>query len=268
MLDEPLKTWVAEIVNRLTRRLGATGTRGELLVAFCGATVGLTEAVVQVRGLILDGYRIRTAFSDNAQNLIGPWIEEQLLGFPFVRRLAGLDWYSTLDEAIALVVPALSLNTAAKVCALIGDTLPSTLMLHGLAAGKPVLVAVNGADPDNRHWKKSGPGPAPAFRQAANRRLQTLKDYGCRLTDVNRLRSEINRILPASMPQVPDSIQGGAQPAAVQGVMDVAQRVVTAAYIRQARDRSLSLRLAPGAIVTPLAQEAARSAGVKLICTE
>ena len=132
-MDEPIKSLVAEIINRIAKRLGATGARGELLVVFSGATVGLAEAINQVRRLIIDGYRIRSAFSDNAQNLIGLWIDDQLLGFPFVRKLSGSDWYSALSETRAVVVPALSLNTAAKVSSLIGDTLPTTLMLHALA---------------------------------------------------------------------------------------------------------------------------------------
>ena len=264
-MDEPIKSWVAEIINRIAKRLGATGARGELLVVFSGATVGLTAAINQVRRLILDGYRIRTVFSDNAQNLIGFWIDDQLLGFPFVRKLSGPDWYSALNETRAVVVPALSLNTAAKVSSLIGDTLPTTLMLHALAASKPLIVAVNGTNPDNRHWGGSDPGPTPAFRRAALLRLKTLEDYGCRLTDVNRLHAEVKRVLFASEPRPPALAQTGAPIETANRVLDVGQRIVTAAHICQARDRGMALRLVKGAIVTPLAQDMAMSAGVKLI---
>ena len=265
-MDEPVKSLVAEIVRRLTERMGADGSRGELLVVFSGATVGLAQAAAQVRGLILDGYRIRTVFSDNARNLMGTWVEDQLLGFPFVRGLSGSDWYLALGEAMAVVVPALSLNTASKVSCLIGDTLPATLMLHGLAWGKPVLAAVNGADPGNRHWKGSaGPGPAQAFRKAALRRLVTLKEYGCRLTDVDRLRAEVNRVLSGPGRQGTGAEHAGAHPGTVRQALDVSRRVVTAAHIHLARDRNMDLRLIPGAVVTPLARETAVSAGVKLI---
>ena len=264
-MDEPIKSWVAEIINRIAKRLGATGVRGELLVVFSGATVGLDEAVNQVRRLILDGYRIRTAFSDNAQNLIGPLIDDQLLGFPFVRKLLGSDWYSALSETRAVVVPALSLNTAAKVSSLIGDTLPTTIMLHAMAASKPLIVAVNGADPDNRHWRGSDPGTAPAFRRAAHLHLKTLEDYGCRLTDVNRLRAEVNRLFFVSKPHPPTLAQTDAPNGTANQVLNVGQRIVTAAHICQARNRGMALRFAKGAIVTPLARDMAMSAGVKLI---
>ena len=266
-MDEDVKRLVAEIINRLAQRLGADGTKGELVVVFSGATVEMADAMAQVRGLVYDGYQVLTAFSDSAKALFGPWVADQLLGLPFVREIPPSDWYPAFTRARAVVVPLLSLNTAAKVSHLIADTLPTNIMLHALAGGKPLFIAPNGAHPLDRHWG-SMTSPAPAFRQAAQERLNTLKHFGCRFSDVKNLRAEVNRVLdgPGSAGGVLNGSLSG-RPAR-QGAVTPVQRVVTAAHVRQARDRGGDLCLSPGAVVTPLARELAMREGVKLMSAE
>lgn len=263
-MDEHVKPLVEEIIKRLAHRLGAHGKRGEIIVVFSGATVGMADAVAQVRGLIFDGYSVQTAFSENAGSLFGSWIDDQLLGLPFVSAISPSNWYSAFTGARAVVVPLLSLNTAAKVSHLIADTLPANLMLHALADGKPLIASPNGAHPEESHWarKKSA---APAFRQAALERLKRLESFGCQLTDVKNLRIEVNRVLTVPVPRAGDSNRAFSSVPEHEGLITPGQRVVTAAHIRQARDRGAGLRLAPGAVVTPLARDLAMRAGVKLM---
>jgi hypothetical protein len=264
MMDEQVKRLVEEIINRLAQRLGADGTRGELVVVFSGATVGMADAMTQLRGLIFDGYKVVTAFSENARDLLGSWVEDQLLGLPHVSAMAPSNWYSAFMDASAVVVPLLSLNTAAKASYLIGDTLPTNLMLHSLAQGKPLFAASNGAHPEERHWRQKS-GVAPAFRQSALDRLKTLEDFGCRLTDVKNLRMVINRALTGPVSYRGDSHGLLSRTPEHQELINPGQRVVTAAHIRQARDRGVGFHLSPGVIVTPLARELAMSVGVKLM---
>jgi hypothetical protein len=266
-MDEYAKELVAEIIKRLAQRLGADGTKGELVVVFSGATVGMVDAMVQVRGLIYDGYRVLTAFSDNAKILLGNWVADQLLGQPFVRPITSSNWYSAFSEAKAVVVPLLSLNTAAKVSNLIADSLPANLMLHSLAGGKPLFAASNGAHPEEHHWARKT-GAAPEFRQAALERLKILAGFGCRLSDVKNLRHEVNRVLsgPSSPPGT--SVRSLSKVPEQPAIIIPVERVVTAAHVRQARDRGADLRLAPGTVVTPLAREMATSTGVKLMYSE
>ena len=71
MTREEVPGLVAEVVSRLAPRLGADGRRGRLVVAFSGATASLPETVGQCRLLVLDGYRLRLAFSPAAEQLFG-----------------------------------------------------------------------------------------------------------------------------------------------------------------------------------------------------
>lgn len=266
-MDEQTKRVVKEIIERLAQRFGADGTKGKLVVVFSGATVGMDEAMQQVKGLIYDGYQVLTAFSDNAQDMFGTWIEDQLLGLPFVDAIVPSNWYSVFTEAKAVVVPLLSLNTAAKVSSLIADTLPANLMLHALAAGKPLCAALNGAHPGEHHWVAGG-NAAPAFRQAALARLKRLETFGCRLTYVKNLRNEVNRAIAGSAPPFKTSAGILSGVSDHEGFVTLAQGVVTAAYIREAHKQGAGLCLPPGAIITPLARDLAMRMGVKLIDSE
>jgi hypothetical protein len=263
-MDEHEKRLVAEIIKRLSQQLGADGTKGEIVVAFSGATVGMSVAMAQVRELIYDGYQVLTAFSENAKALFGSWVEDQLLGLPYIRSVAPSNWHSAFTGARAVVVPLLSLNTAAKVSQLIADTLPTNLMLHALAGGKPLIAAKNGVYPDDRLLTERA-AAVPAFQKAVQDRLKTLEGFGCQFTDVKNLRIEVNKALREPKPQAVDSVQSFSKIPEHETFITLGQRLITAAHIRQAGDRGVSLRLAAGTVVTPLAKELAMNTGVKLI---
>ena len=266
MMDEHSKRLVSETINRLSQQFGADGSEGEIIVVFSGATVEMSEAMTQVKGLIYDGYQVLTAFSENAKNMFGSWVEDQLLGLPFIRSIAPSNWYPSFTCARAVVVPLLSLNTAAKVSHLIADTLPTNLMLHALACGKPLIAAPNGVCPEG-HLLTENAGAAPAFRQAVQERLKTLEGFGCRFADVKSLRTLINRTLSDLKHSAGDPTRSLSMISEHETFITLGERLITAAHIRQARDRGVGLRLIPGAVVTPLARELAMNAGVKLICS-
>jgi hypothetical protein len=263
-MDDRIKHLVEEIIKRVAGRLGADGTQGELVVAFSGTTVGRDDAVNQVRGLIYDGYRILIAFSENAKNLFGAWIEDQLLGLPFVSPVDPSDWYSVFAAARAVVVPLLSLNTAARVAGMITETLPANLMLQALASGKPLFVGLNGVRPEDHHWAQRQ-AATPAFRRAALKRVQTLEDFGGHLIPIRNLRREINRELGMPGVRTESQAQGDSQKSGLGNTIPLNRQVVTAACIREAHIREVGLRLSPGTIVTPLAKDLASRTGVRLI---
>jgi hypothetical protein len=132
MTDEKLQKIVTAVISRIAQQMGADGSRGTLVTVFTGATVAFQEAVWQVRRLILDGYRIQLVFSQNAEDLYGQVMRDQLAGFPNVSFVEPSTWLLALKQAHAIVVPLLSLNTLSKVSMLIADNLPTNLILHGL----------------------------------------------------------------------------------------------------------------------------------------
>jgi hypothetical protein len=190
---EQVMRLVAEVISRLAPRLGADGRRGRLVIAFSGATASLPETLRQCRLLVLDGYRLRLAFSAAAEQLFGSVVRESLEGFPHVDQVDSAQWLGELLESRAVLCPMLSVNTLSKVSVLTADALVPNLLLHGLFMGKPVVLARNGVDLADEGRRALGIDQAtPALRQALDDRLRTVAGYGCRITDGE---------LPAGEPQ-------------------------------------------------------------------
>jgi hypothetical protein len=264
MTDEKLQKIVTAVISRLAQQMGADGSRGTLVTIFTGVTVAFQEAVWQVRRLILDGYRIQLVFSQNAEDLYGQVMRDQLAGFPNVSFLEPSTWLLALKEARAIVVPLLSLNTLSKVSMLIADNLPTNLILHGLFFGKTVLASKTGAHPDGAHWNQNSDSrqSSRALREALLKRLKIVENYGCYLTDTHMLREAVNYFLKDEQgSKVGGPIKTGQKS---NSSIHIVENVVTSAKVRQAYILGVDLTVSPDAVVTPLARDLANQYGVNL----
>ena len=252
MNREQVSRLVAEVISQLAPRLGADGRRGRLVVAFSGATGSFLETLRQCRLLVLDGYRLRLAFSPTAEQFFGSVVRESLDGFPHVDQVDRAQWLGDLYESRAVLCPMLSVNTLSKVSLLTADGLVPNLLLHGLFMGKPVVLARDGVDLAGEGRRALGIDHAtPALRQALDDRLHTVAGYGCRITDVRSLHATANSVLASGSASAP----AGAPPAGP---------LVTAADVRRALRSGEVLSLSAGSLVTPLARDLAMQLGVRL----
>lgn len=257
MNREQVMRLVAEVISRLAPRLGADGRRGRLVIAFSGATASLPETLRQCRLLVLDGYRLRLAFSAAAEQLFGSVVRESLEGFPHVDQVDSAQWLGELLESRAVLCPMLSVNTLSKVSVLTADALVPNLLLHGLFMGKPVVLARNGVDLADEGRRALGIDQAtPALRQALDDRLRTVAGYGCRITDVRSLHATVNSLLVSRSARASaDAPPADALPAGP---------LVTVADVRRAHRADGALSLSPRSLVTPLARDVAMQLGVQL----
>ena len=264
MKQEEIERIVAAVIARLAQRLGADGSRGLLLAVFSGATAGFNEAIQQVRLLVLDGYRIQFAFSHAAEGLYGQYIREQLAGFPHIRSVETARWLTALKDARAVVVPLLSVNTLSKLSHLIADNLATNLLLHALFMGKPVIAAINGADPAGKARKQLNfHRGSPALNRALLQRLRTVADYGCHFTKAERIRETTNSVITAENGLIREPTGIKAQPAGSMLVQS--EKVITATNVLQAHRLGVDLRLHPGSLITPLAHDLAEKYCVVLV---
>jgi hypothetical protein len=263
MSNDQIQELAAKVIRRLARRLGATGKEGSLIVVFSAATVAFGEALGQVRKLILDGFRIQLAFSQAAEHLVSSAVKDGLLGFPHVDTVESTLWLKALQDARAVVVPLLSLNTLSKLALLTPDNAATNIILHALLMAKPVVLARNGADPNDRGREALGFHQGnPALSRAMAARLQTIEDYGCILTDVRDMEDTIKSLLLGK--GTPQARQGKTVSVASFSIHSVSGRFVTAADIMHAQRSGRELSMGSATGVTPLARELARQYGVVL----
>lgn len=262
-MDEQVQALVSAVLGKLLPAMGADGRRGRLIAVFTGATVGLDAAIDQVRSLIIRGFHVRLGFSEMADHLYGDHVRGQLAGFPEWSQLPAFTWLRDLKGAEGVVVPMLSVNTLSKLAALQGDNQTSNLILHGLFTGKPVIVADTGVLRNQGRIELGFHHGAPALWRALDDRLRLAAQYGCVLTDVSRLAELADGLAGngrGDEAQGPSPVAAIAVPAAFAAT----GKVVTQGDVVAAHKSGQVLRLPVGAVITPLARDAASRLGVRL----
>lgn len=86
-----------------------------------------------------------------------------------------------------ILVPALTVNTAAHVAACMADTPAAAIILDGLMRGKNVVVAVDGCCPDNPERIRRGFHMTEILKGKLRENKEALKGYGAWLTTSDQL---------------------------------------------------------------------------------
>jgi flavoprotein len=268
MTKEQIQQIAIEVIGKLAVRLGADGSKGILITLLTAATAEFEQAIDQIRGFVLNGYKIHLLLSENAEGLYGKVLRDQLAGYPHIDSVDASDWLKCLKESNAIVVPLLSLNTLSKISMLIADNLITNIILYALFAGKPVFAGQNGAHPDAGHWRRKPEisEQNPALRQTVLKRMEIVGVYGCHLTDTRNLISSVNKVL--SNKQKTITGPAGKGNSKKGSAISLHVKTVTAVHVRQAHMANADLILPPGALITPLARDLAMTYCVELIKTD
>lgn len=265
MTKEQIQQIAIEVVRRLAVRMGADGNKGTLITVLTGATAEFGPAMDQIRGLVLDGFKIQLLLSENAEALYGSVVRDQLAGFPHIDSVDISDWLKPFQESEAVVVPLLSMNTLSKIYLLIADNPATNLIVHALFAGKPVFAGQNGAHPDSEHWRqKLGVSEqSTVLRQAVLKKMEKIREYGCHLTDTRHLKNVVNEALGKKRRSAAAST--GKDHHRKRSAIFLRDKTVTAAQVRQAHISGADLILPAGAVITPLARDLAMTYRVALV---
>lgn len=175
-------------------------------VLFSGALIGYADAVRSLKELKNDGWELTVVMSKAAdevltkeriQNDIGPdaiYVE----GAPVNGR-------QIIDDNQFVIVPALTINTAAKVANCISDNLLTNMISRAMATGKPIVAAVDGCCPDNEVRAKLGFKVTEAYKARMRNNLEAIQSYGIHLTIDHDLCKKVNKVYTASFDfPVPD----------------------------------------------------------------
>ncbi|MDT8899686.1 flavoprotein [Anaeroselena agilis] len=245
-----------EVLRRLNGGAPAAG-RGDsrkILALFCGGAIGLEPGLAALAELRAYPADVAVVLSAAAEKIVGAERVRDTLGTDTVI-VTAQDPYPgrLLREADAVVVPVLTQNTAAKLARTFSDTLVTTLALQALMLGKPVVMAANAADPQDCGRTSGGMGRAPVnLTRALRDNLRLIESYGVRLVDVKMLAAEVGRCFR------PDP-----EPATLAREKKV---LIDAAAVKAAlATGSGRLAVPRGAIITPLAADAARELNVELV---
>ena len=250
-------------------------------VLFSGALIGYADAVRSLQELKKDGWKLTVVMSKAAgevlteeriKNDIGPeaiYVE----GAPINGR-------QIIDDNQFVLVPALTINTAAKVANCISDNLLTNMISRAMATGKPVVAAVDGCCPDNAVRAKLGFKVTDAYKARMRSNLEALQSYGIHLTVDSNLFNKVNKVYTASFDfPSPDSdakpvqvkAEQAAQPscsgsAAAEEVSGVKLDKKVIGRVDIARNaRYKTIIVGADAVVTALASDEACNRGIAIV---
>jgi len=254
-----LESLADQVVARLRAR------RQTALVLYTGTDLGLAPAAAAIRALRQEGWTLRLVFSEAAGSLHLP---ERLreLGAPADPAGAGSDLDALLGGCGSVLVPALSVNAAAKVAWGFRDCLASRLLARALELGLPVIAATDGCCPDDPERAISGFRVTDAYRSRLRANLEALRSYGFRLVSALELADAARAALaPEGWPARPAAADGPVRPAGACRARAGQRPVFSRSDAVQCLEGEL--RLDRGVLVTPLAADELKRRNVSLILT-
>lgn len=244
---------IEKIVDEVLRRIAACGRRA--LALFCGGSIGAPEARKELRKLLDVGFTLRAVLTPYAELVLGAdWLRAELGDIEIITEASGRAPGALLQETDLILIPVLTLNTAAKVAHGIADTLVATLIMDSLLKGKPVFAARDACDPDHPVRSKLGmTRETAAYRDLLSSNLQRLREYGIRLVPAAELAAHV-------LADVTGAAASG--PAAPEGTV-FCGRVLSRSDVASFTGRLL--KVSRETLVTPLARDLARDRGIDIV---
>ena len=162
MADE---AFVEILAQRVVEKLLAR--QKQALVVYTGSNIGEAAALEAMGRLRGEGFTFRVLLSRGASGLLDV---ERLRSVLEPEKL----WVETPEETPealtarydTILVPAMTVHTAAHVAACMADTPASAVILDGLMRGKNVVVNIDGCCPDHAERLKRGFHMAEPLKQA------------------------------------------------------------------------------------------------------
>ncbi len=256
-----------ELAERVVQKLVERQKRA--LVVFTGSDMGARSALHSLEGLREEGFTYRALMTRSAAAILGT--------DPVRAALAPEElWVETPGQSPevlttrydTILVPTLTVNTAAHVANCMADTPAAAIVLDGLMKGKNVVIAVDGACPDAPERARRGFRMTQPLKAALRGNLEKLQAYGARMTTSDRLREDALRAIHSFLPggQAPAE-PSGPEPSSGSGHPTIRPamtgKVLSVKAVNTAPQGAVII--APkGTIVTALASDEARRRGVTI----
>ena len=255
---------VAKVVALVRAKMIAGVPKKRVLMLFSGASTGYVVGMDTIRMLNQANHDLTVFMTASAVHVVG---EENVLQAGAKEIITPKQWVNTpglVRETDMVLVPTLSMNTAARLALGLMDSLFSTLVLGALLADKPVVAICDGADPYGNGgliFSDDFAG-SPALRAKMVNNLSTLIEYGVHLVDEGGFVPQVIRLMQADALQTPSS---PSLPVARESVIQISNNTILTESDLFSYPAGTTLNLPTDTRLTPLAQDHAQKRNLKLI---
>lgn len=232
------------------------------LVLFTGASIGFSQSIKALRTLKGEGWKLKVVMTKGAEHALGKTLITDLLS---IEDIITDDSPSNVNELMNsynfIIIPSLTMNTAAKIVNCISDNLVTNIISHSMILGKPIVASINACCPDNVERNAMGFHATEPYRNKLRNNLDLLKSYGIDTTISENLSDKVNRVLEKSCEiKKPDTGEHIKNHSAIK----VDGKVISRSCILNNSNFSV-IKVDKNAVVTDLAAEEATKLNIKLI---
>lgn len=241
------------VVQKLVER------QKKALVVYTGSNLGAGQALDAMSRLRREGFRFQVLLSRGASRVLS----QSDIRIALEPEELWVDCPGETPEALSarydtILVPALTVNTAAHVASCMADSPSAAVILDGLMRGKNVVCAVDGCCPDNEERAARGFCMAEPLKQKLRDNMEILRSFGARLTTADHLHEVVLQSVRLEAGCEKPAFRSGA--ACADGVNEpqyITSRVLSAGLVRGCRPGTV-LRVSGQTLVTQLARDEAR----------
>ena len=183
------------IVEKVVEKIINRSKRG--LILFTGATIGYSQSIESINKLKRDGWEFDVVMSKSAQEVITVDSVKKAIGISnIITNENGSVIKELLQRNNVIVIPTLTINSAAKIANCISDTLVTNIVSKALISGKPIVASINGCCPDNKERREIyGDNLSDFHKKRLSNNLEILRSYNIKLSSSEKLYKNVNKIL-------------------------------------------------------------------------
>lgn len=259
-LDAFIEVIVNEVIKRLMNR------PRKALVAFTGGSIGFLEGINEIKKLMENGWQVKVLLSKSAENVLtAENIKSQLNIEDIYLESQVIDTSSLYDDIDILIIPVLTLNTAAKLALCINDSMIPSITSHIIMQGKPIVAAKNACDLNNPTRLALGMNRTPeAYKRQTQHYLQLLEDYGLHLVEAEDIYNTTINLNSYIKKEEKVNISIPLKKTCTKEI-NFTKKVLSREDIMELAKENSDIRLSSGTIVTDLAKETARELDIKIL---
>ena len=248
---------IKEIVNRVLNKLKEK--EKQALVLFTGGALGFNESLDQLVKLRENGWNLKVVLSRGAENFVKKNLLKKKLSLDEVyleSENTGL--YSLYQNTSILIIPTLTMNSAAKISLGISDNLTTNLASRFIMEGLPIIAAADACNPEHPYRVDLGKTTIPpSYIKMFHQYLDRLKEFGIKLVRAKDLEKAVLQYDQKSVIELEQKEKTKAH--------NRRKKVITKAEVMKAKEAGVELIVFENSIITALAKETAEIEDVQLV---
>ncbi len=185
--DEMINLIAEEVLKRLKN------PPKNALVVFTGGAIGFNESMAQIKKLKNDKWNLSVVLSKSAEYVLTPKLIKDSLGIDEVYLESEINGINELFVGVdTIILPTLTMNTAAKISLCISDTLATNIVSNAIMKGIEVVAVKDACDLENPTRLSLGYNKSPAqYINTMKYHMKIIKEYGIKLVDSYELYDSI-----------------------------------------------------------------------------